>query len=172
SNRFIVYWTDYRNPDGDPEIMTQKYVDGSPVDPNMQINVDLFAYYHQMSWKEGIACNNDLIIFAWMDDRRAKGWDIYGKLTDWDVMSGIEEYPITRKIENKKINVYPNPFFKSINISGGTGKYMIYNVSGRLVRELHNGYWDSKNNMGKEIKNGIYFIRCDGYKSVKIIKMK
>ena len=88
-------------------------------------------------------------------------------------MSGIsEEYPITRKIENKDICVYPNPFFKSINIYGGTGKYMIYNISGRLVRELKNGYWDSKNNMGKEINSGIYFIKCDGYKSLKIIKMK
>ncbi len=173
SNRFIISWTDYRNIDGDPEIMAQKYVNGIPTDSNVQINVDSLPYYHQQSSVFGIACNNNSIIFTWMDDRRAKGWDIYGKLTDWYINTGINDYrQLPTKQEKSGIIVYPNPFYESIMITGGTGVYSIYDISGRLVNEINNGLWNGKDKNGKEIMNGIYYIKSNDYKSIKIIKMR
>ena len=173
SNRFIIYWTDYRNIDGDPEIMTQKYINDIPIDSNMQVNVDSLPYYHQKSAKFGLSCNNNTIVFAWGDDRRGKGWDIYGKLTDWYINSGINDYkPFPKKQEKIGINVYPNPFYNSIMITGGTGEYSIYDISGRLINKINNGIWNGKDKNGKEIINGIYYIKSNDCRSMKIIKMK
>jgi len=82
--RFVIVWTDFRNPDGDPELVAQKYENGQPVGLNVQINEpDLFPYNRQESATFCLACNHNTLGFTWRDNRRHKGWDIYGKLIDW-----------------------------------------------------------------------------------------
>ncbi len=170
-SRFVIVWTDFRNPDGDPEIVAQKYVNGSPVGNNVQINEpDLFPYNHQLSGKYSVDCNNDIVVFTWMDNRRHKGWDIYGKLTDWELV-GIEEDMIPQ-ISDLKLRVYPNPFRSCITICGGDSELEIYDICGRLITKTENNSWNGTNQKGNEVQSGIYFIKAKGYEPMKVVKTK
>jgi hypothetical protein len=39
---------------------------------------------------QSIAASDSVLAFAWADNRRHKGFDIYAKLTDWDLV-GVDE---------------------------------------------------------------------------------
>ncbi len=70
----------------------------------------------------------------------------------------------------------PNPFHSSADItlsvrSGQKGKLAVYDVSGRLVRTLHDGAvpagvsafsWDGRNSRGVQVRTGIYFLTFEG----------
>jgi hypothetical protein len=70
---------------------------------------------------------------------------------------------------------YPNPFTPSTNIpyslrDQGQVRLTIYDVSGRLVRELVNGnrpaghqvaVWDGRDALGKPLGSGIYYYRIE-----------
>ena len=58
----------------------------------------------------------------------------------------------------------------------------IYDVSGRLVKSfsLSTAYsllptgvtWDGKDNGDKQVNAGIYFLKVEGFKPVKVVKLK
>jgi hypothetical protein len=77
--------------------------------------------------------------------------------------------PVTFSLEQN----YPNPFNMETTISfsipsGKNGELAIYDISGRLVRNLHlrgsaSGtqriIWDGHDSIGQEVKSGVYFYR-------------
>ncbi|MCD6579860.1 T9SS type A sorting domain-containing protein, partial [bacterium] len=164
-SKFIISWTDYSNPDGDSEIMAQLYEKEKKVGGNVQVNdADLFAYNHQKTSKYSVSCNNNQIGFTWMDNRRHKGWDIYAKLTDWQ-----EFAPNVSNFSNNLngIKLYPNPFKQDMGTDVITfanltenAKIQIYTITGNLVFEVEaesiDYPWNLKNNIGDDIKSGIY----------------
>jgi len=98
---------------------------------------------------------------------------------------GIEETLNPKsKIQNPKLEVYPNPFrdktviefrssgvqeFNSQLYNSSTPQVNIYDVSGRLVKRfaIHdlrftNVIWDGKDEHGKEVMSGVYFTRLIG----------
>jgi len=89
---------------------------------------------------------------------------------------GIEEKDmIHSEFQNPKVEVYPNPFITEAiiryssngkcNDNKNTSRH-IYDVSGRLV-ELTKGSM-----IGKNLKSGIYFLKTDGCKMIKIVKLR
>jgi hypothetical protein len=99
----------------------------------------------------------------------------------------IDDNPI---ISNEIINAYPNPFYSSINIQYilpyqiKDCNITIYNIKGELVKKLQlskdnllsgNKTWDGTSFDGKEVHNGIYFLKLEGdnYRAVKkVTKIK
>ena len=91
---------------------------------------------------------------------------------------------------NEIINAYPNPFYSSIDIQYilpyqiRNFTITIYNIKGELVNQIKlskdnllsgNKTWDGKTFDGKEVSNGIYFLKLEGdnYKAVKkVTKIK
>ena len=84
---------------------------------------------------------------------------------------GIEE---VTKVETNGLNmtIRPNPFSKATSISfdiGGSSRadFFIYDATGRLVRQFNQVtnqpfnqiFWDGKDNSGKRLPSGIYFVR-------------
>jgi hypothetical protein len=73
------------------------------------------------------------------------------------------------------LQIYPNPFKNKTEITYSVGrgaksaKMKIYDVTGRLIKNLalHTAYsllptvvsWDGKNDMGRKLPTGVYFIR-------------
>ncbi|MGQ9817099.1 MAG: T9SS type A sorting domain-containing protein, partial [bacterium] len=68
--------------------------------------------------------------------------------------------------------IFPNPFVKRLNIrldnsSDGKASIRIYDISGRLVKNLHEGViranslltWDGTDDNGKIASQGIYFVQ-------------
>ena len=79
---FIICWQDGRNGDGD--IYAQRFhSDATTLGRNYLVN-QRPDVPNPIQWDPSVALNNDQISFAWMDDRRSRGWDIYAKVVTWD----------------------------------------------------------------------------------------
>ncbi|MBL7108289.1 MAG: T9SS type A sorting domain-containing protein, partial [Candidatus Cloacimonetes bacterium] len=76
---------------------------------------------------------------------------------------------------------YPNPFSKSTIISFNlapnlyrTKQIEIYNIKGQLVKqlklEINEVIWDGKDNTGKPVSSGIYFIKLDNSDNYSYVK--
>jgi hypothetical protein len=88
---------------------------------------------------------------------------------------GMEEQGST--IQTARLEITPNPFSKLTKISFGKGhgamgiELKIYDVSGRLVKNLYRGIvnsnhtltWKGNDENGRTVAQGIYFIRCYCY---------
>jgi flagellar hook capping protein FlgD len=97
-------------------------------------------------------------------------WSRYSNLATFDVVTGVESEPSPPVA---RIQAAPNPFASSTAIqfsipTAGPTEVMAYDVAGRLVRRLHQGAlnagahaidWDGRDEAGRDVRSGIYFIR-------------
>jgi hypothetical protein len=106
----------------------------------------------------------------------------------YDVPTSIEEGK-GEKPGLLKLSISPNPFTSLVRISlvgepenRGTGKteIKIYDVAGRRVRDLFlypssfflETTWDGRDEMGKVVSPGIYFISVNGSVKQKVVKIR
>jgi DNA-binding beta-propeller fold protein YncE len=82
-------------------------------------------------------------------------------------------------------SIYPNPFSSEVAIqfslpAAGSARVTIYDVAGRLVRELSSGEhsagehqlsWDGRNREGLPNSTGVYFVRLESSKTTAIEKL-
>ncbi len=144
---------------------------------------------NKLQYSPSVATNGSLIFFSWVDPKWQKGYDIAGKLVDWESFETKENYqPFSRTISLG--NPSPNPFSDNLKIVFGVSKtstvsLKIYNGAGRLVRILYQGQrkpglyriiWDGLDRYGRPVSEGVYFIniktqRTNGTKKVlRILK--
>jgi len=87
------------------------------------------------------------------------------------------------------VKVYPNPvqgrgvIEYSVPVSGDVD-LRVYDVSGRCVRNLVDGYrmkgyhrvvWDTRDNFGRLVSSGVYFVRMSTHRGVwsrKVVLMR
>lgn len=170
--RFVVCWTDYRNPDGDPEIMAQSYLSGSPVGGNfLAIDQDSFPYHHQTTNRCNVSANDGLVAFAWTDNRRHKGYDVYARLMDWNFLSGLTGGP-GPAAGTQRLRAYPNPFKGSVAIDAPVKLFAVYDVSGRLIGTVEGNSWDGRDGTGRKVASGVYVLKAKGYLPVKVTVLR
>ena len=97
-------------------------------------------------------------------------WSRYSNLATFLVITGVESEsspPVAQ------LQAAPNPFSSRTAIqfsipAAGPTEVMAYDVAGRLVRRLHQGAlnagahamdWDGRDEAGRDVRSGIYFIR-------------
>ena len=126
------------------------------------------------------------ILLTWADardDTITGGYmrEIY--FNQLDQYTGIETPP--RLPRKSIVLVYPNPFNLSTTITfkdleGGDVKIGIYDVQGRLIKILlaagiqggdKKAVWDARDNSGRRISSGIYFVRVESGKYSSTIKL-
>jgi hypothetical protein len=81
----------------------------------------------------------------------------------------IEKETIT---EHEQINIYPNPFFNTINLSGLTENEIvqIFDINGRIVHEFN--YTSQNKNIDLSfLQKSIYFIKTEKALIQKILKL-
>ncbi len=73
-----------------------------------------------------------------------------------------------KKVSVSTMKIVPNPFtdYAKIFAIEKTSRIRIYDVSGKLVRETES------NIIGSDLENGIYFLKVEDYKPLKVIKLK
>ena len=100
-------------------------------------------------------------IIAWTDSYSEP---VVGVL---DESSGIENEQ-DYESNHSWIRIVPNPFTYCASVTGKskTVRISIYDLSGRLVEE------SKDNTIGRNLKKGIYFVKIDDYKTVKIVKLR
>ncbi|MGQ9677934.1 MAG: hypothetical protein ACUVUD_01450 [bacterium] len=105
--RLVVLFNDERETPGNPQIYCQRFgVDKTRIGINAKIN-EPNCFPKNTHWTVGqsVAANNNCIAWTWTDNRRHRGWDIYSKLTDWNLI-GLEE-EISRSNFAEIAVVYP-----------------------------------------------------------------
>jgi len=138
-SKVLIGWTDFRKENGNPDFMAQLYIGGEPDGNNGMINnPDWLPSMHQKTSLHSLASSNNTVAYAWMDNRRHRNWDIYGKLTDWGLVGMHEE-----KKEFEFV-LHPNPCSNMVQIRYQISdtRYMIsdlYSISGLKIRGLMNG---------------------------------
>ena len=159
----LIGWTDYRKENGNPDFLAQMYIGDEPDGGNVMINTpDWFPYMHQKTSLHSLVCNNNTVGYAWMDNRRHRHWDIYGKLTDWGLVGIAEE---DRELD---LMIYPNPCSGEVKLGYQIPdkRYLIsdlYQISGMQVKRLMNeevmpGEYEMVVDVS-DLSPGIYFIR-------------
>ncbi len=106
-----------------------------------------------------------------------------GNSAPYKVMFRNEGYPIgveerNRKLQNAKLEVYPNPFTQTavIRVQGLVVSerqkisLQIYDLSGRLVRTF--SLTTNHSSLITDLSSGIYFLKVKGYKPVKVVKLR
>lgn len=170
TGKYIIVWCDFRNGDDDPEIYTQAFLSsGNRLGINKLVNQpDLFPGNNQWLIGQGVAANSRRISFAWIDNRRHKGWDIYSKIISWNFLTDIREERTETKISSNEINIFPNPSFGKIYLSPkdlNVGYVEIFNSVGKKVKTiLTKSILQINNKLELDLSiysPGIYFIKFD-----------
>jgi len=118
------------------------------------------------------ASNSGKILLAWQDNRRARGFDIYARLSMWGDTSSVSGPPLLPQ-DHALLPNYPNPFNPETVISYRLSKAArvrlgIFNSAGQNVRELvdrvetaglHTIIWDGTDSGGGRMASGIYVCR-------------
>ena len=180
----IVTWQDYRN--GNWDIYCQR-VDSSGVlqwgGGGLPVCVELSYQGHPEIVSDG-DCG---AIVAWADNRNS-GCVYAQRVGDVEGVEETENSDFGFRISDLK--VHPNPFTTTTHIKltlpssefrVPSSELRIYNVSGRLVKNLSLGaghwalettvVWDGRDNAGKEVKSGIYYIRVKTQRQSFITKV-
>ncbi|MDD5528744.1 MAG: T9SS type A sorting domain-containing protein [bacterium] len=85
---------------------------------------------------------------------------------------GVEENNSKCLILNAKLEAKPNPFVaftvisEQLSVKDKETKIQIYDVSGKLIEETKD------NIIGKKLKSGVYFIKVNNYKPLKVVKLR
>jgi hypothetical protein len=143
AGHFIIVWEDYRNGLSKPTLYAQRYTsNGNPIGNNYLVPNCQYADFAQRY--PAVRSNSSNIYFVWMDNRRAKGWDIYAKVVDWS-WSKIEEEQQVVNLPNsfELFQNHPNPFNPTTVIRYTISSHnlthtniTIYNILGQKVRTL------------------------------------
>jgi hypothetical protein len=128
----------------------------------------------------GVAAHGRNVYFAWQDDRRTKGWDIYAKVIDRPSVGAQEEITIVEPLLLDFQQSYPNPFLGETNIRYQIPRTVyvrleIYNCAGQVVntlvdREQRPGdyriKWNGTDEAGRKMASGVYFYRIEVHESL------
>ncbi len=129
---------------------------------------------------------------AYGDSITATTTDIYRNTSEFclnvmiDTVQGIKE-KLSAKIDNRRIELFPNPFSSSITIKFSTLEkghisLKIYDITGKLVKTIANGMyevssyrmkWNGINENGTKVTPGIYYckLETEHYSSTNKIMM-
>jgi len=103
----------------------------------------------------------------------------------FDDPTGIEEDVPFLPVSTEILSAYPNPFNSTVtfNIISGIkpdGNLKIYDIAGRLVREIElisrdqrrvSVQWDGKNNYEEDVSSGIYFAKYGNGEKQETLKV-
>jgi hypothetical protein len=165
--RFVVAWSDERMETGSAMLAGQGF------NPDGSRNGDNFFITGGPSERFPVAASNkDRILFAWQDNRRSKGFDVYAESAAWDDMTAVPDRAALPQRHGILPN-YPDPFNPETIIpyrlnSRGRVKISICDITGRHVRDLadaeqeagsHQVTWNGTDDRGVKVNSGVYFCR-------------
>ncbi|MCJ7497720.1 MAG: T9SS type A sorting domain-containing protein, partial [candidate division Zixibacteria bacterium] len=190
SGKFVITWQDDRN--GSIDIYAQNYnANGTSLGKNYLVPNAFYALNASFAQLyPAVGATNSDIYFTWQDNRRAKGWDIYAKVVDWNWTDVGDEQNAGLPNRFELSQNHPNPFNPTTTIPFRVGSswfmvhssthtsLIIYNILGQKVRTLvdeeklpgsYQVIWDGRDDSGKEVTSGIYFyqLKTENYTETK-----
>ncbi len=174
SGRLVVMFNNELEIPGNPQIYCQRFgPDRTRITNNQKINEpNLFPKNTHWTVGQSVVANERMIGFAWTENRRHQGWDIYAKLTDWNLI-GINEMPCRLLAIESDKNIYATVVRrnKNIRINGEKGWIVtIYDASGRQIyrNQLQSDIGVVNIN---HLSSGLYFLKLHSNNSQSIKKL-
>ncbi len=111
------------------------------------------------------------IIFGALQENTHSRNELMARYMDYLTgQTGIEDEPVEQIHSSNKISIYPNPFISETKILFSALKQnnlilQIYDIKGSLITShdlpVTSNYfiWDGKDNLGKDVNTGTYFIK-------------
>ncbi|UCG30165.1 MAG: T9SS type A sorting domain-containing protein [candidate division WOR-3 bacterium] len=108
--------------------------------------------------------------------------EVLAVFLDWFDVLSVEENLVDR-IPISLLAVYPNPVTRRMLIMMGSpvigelGSLFVYDITGRLVRTLHEGelpdvlMWHLEDDIGRQLANGVYFLKLRTKQRSDIVKV-
>ncbi|MCK4306894.1 hypothetical protein KAW50_01550 [candidate division WOR-3 bacterium] len=163
TSKFIVGWHDYSGSKASTaNIWIRKVGEDGSLDSEQKITT-----LPVEQREPDIACSNECFLIVWEDYRQgSSNIDIYGYIP---ACTGKEENGYTNDYVIEKIKSFPNPFVSFVKFIGVKEGVRIYDIRGRLVKELkvHSDeseranqilLWYGKDISGREVPSGTYFV--------------
>lgn len=166
---------------GDGEIYANELLYGSLVNVSQYPGVDTLPALSDFSYAEG-QTRQFRVWCAWQKFLDGK-WQVWGSFTETDWGLGIP--PVDDISSFKLFQNYPNPFNPETTIEfylphAAGVQLEIFNLLGQKVRTLaaerkiaglHQVQWDGRDEAGREVSGGVYFLRLQAGNSVQTRKM-
>lgn len=132
--RLVVVFNDEREATGNPQIYCQRFdPDRSRAGHNVKINEpNLFPKNTHWTVGQSVVANSSRVAFTWTENRRHRGWDIYGKLTDWNLI-GVEQPLPTPPFSNKMATIVSRRQQLALTPEFPNAVVRIYDISGRQL---------------------------------------
>ena len=119
------------------------------------------------------------VYVAWTDYRHSDNGDIYLSKGVPDSVSGASHDISDRRSPERLIRITPNPFVSHVTIeyahSGTAGSVEVYDSLGRVVRRVHcddgMAQWDGRDERGRRVEPGVYFIGPCGKAHQRAVKL-
>jgi hypothetical protein len=136
NGRLAVEFNDERDFPGNPQIYCQRFgPDGARISFNKMVNEPkLFPNNSHWTVGQSIAASDDVLAFAWTDNRRHKGFDINAKLTDWDLI-GVSERSSAGSRSAGLPSVVRRNGRLAIGLHSSGPVVWLYDATGRQVRQ-------------------------------------
>ena len=134
--RLAVEFNDERDYPGNPQIYCQRFApDGTRISFNKMVNEpELFPNNHHWTVGQSIVASDNVLALTWADNRRNKGFDIYAKLTDWDLI-GVSERPSSGSRSAGLPSIVRRNGRLAIGLHSSGPVIWLYDATGRQVRQ-------------------------------------
>lgn len=155
--RLGVEFNDERDFPRNPQIYCQRFrPDGTRIGGNQMVNEpNLFPNNHHWTVGQSIAASDDVLAFAWADNRRHKGFDIYAKLVDWDMPPVSVPCPMP-PVPLAAPTIVGRNGRLGVGIVSSAKTASLYDAAGRQVRRI--SYEDGRGFDLSGIRPGAYFV--------------
>jgi len=155
--RLAVEFNDERDFPGCPQIYCQRFrPDRTRISFNQMVSdTRLFPKNHHWTVGQSVAAGAEAVAFAWTDNRRHQGFDIYAKLTDWDLV-GVAD----GRSSGRRFAGMPTIVSRHVRLSLGRplrdGSAALFDAAGRQVRQTSTAGVDGLDLSG--VSPGAYFL--------------
>jgi len=158
--RLAVEFNDERDLPGCPQIYCQRFAaDRTRWGLNRMVNdPNLYPKNHHWTVAQSVAAGDQALAFAWTDNRRHQGWDIFAKVTDWEVvgMAGADLSGPGRAVVQPTVTHGPVRV-AAAGLTPGEWCVSVFDVSGRLVVNQKTERGTAELNLN-HLASGAYFV--------------
>jgi len=158
--RLAVVFNDERTLPGSPQIFCQRFrSDRTPVSGNQMVSEpSLFPKNHHWTVGQSVAVSDAVVACAWTDNRRHRGWDIFAKLMDWELVGIAGRRPV---MPDNAVRLVPSVAaagrFRLTGLAVGSGAQVsIYDASGRRLEDISLGCGEGALRLEK-LGPGVYY---------------
>lgn len=165
-----VMFNDERDHLGNPQVYCQRFrSDRSRISFNQRVNEpNSFPNDHHWTVAQSIAASDDALAFAWTGNHRHQGWDVIGKVTDWNLI-GIRENPGTGPVRPVGVPTLLADRLLTLD-EPGPASVAVFDVMGRRVVQSD---WPGPG-VRLDLSNlspGAYFVRVRGTAGTRTFKV-